>query len=136
MFNHSLKQYLKEEILILSCVIGNGVFNSNELFIGDIGRQDEDGFLYIVDRLKELIKYKGYQVAPALLEDVLLRHDAVDDVGVIGVPDEEAGELPRAYIVRKAGKESSEKELQTFVAGMLNANIILLTNKYKNFVPK
>lgn len=84
---------------------------------GDIGKEDEDGFLYIVDRLKELIKYKGYQVAPASLEDILLRHEAVADVGVIGVPDEEGGELPKAYVVRKAGKEVTETELQDFVAG-------------------
>ena len=85
--------------------------------IGDIGKEDEDGFLYIVDRLKELIKYKGYQVAPATLEDIVLRHDAVADVGVIGVPDEEAGELPKAYVVKKAGKEVTEAEIQEFVAG-------------------
>ena len=84
---------------------------------GDIGRVDEDGFLFLVDRLKELIKYKGEQVAPATLEDILLRHDAVADVGVIGVPDEEAGELPRAYVVKKPGKNVTEKDLQDFVAG-------------------
>ena len=78
---------------------------------------DKDGFLYIVDRLKELIKYKGYQVAPASLEDILLRHHAVADVGVVGVPDEEAGELPIAYVVKKLGMHVSEKELQDFVAG-------------------
>lgn len=83
---------------------------------GDIGRIDDDGFLFIVDRLKELIKYKGYQVAPASLEDILLRHEAVADVGVIGVPDEEAGELPRAYVVKKPGKEITEAALQDFVA--------------------
>ena len=73
--------------------------------------------MFIVDRLKELIKYKGYQVAPATLEDILLRHEAVADVGVIGVPDEEAGELPRAYVVKKQGKDVTETELQLFVAG-------------------
>ena len=67
--------------------------------------------------MKELIKYKGYQVAPASLEDILLRHEAVADVGVIGVPDEEAGELPRAYVVKKAGKEITESDLQDFVTG-------------------
>ena len=87
---------------------------------GDIGKVDEDGFLFIVDRLKELIKYKAYQVAPATLEDILLRHDCVADVGVIGVPDEEAGELPKAYVVKKAGKEVTEGELQDFVAGQLS----------------
>ena len=86
------------------------------LISGDIGKEDEDGYLYIVDRLKELIKYKGFQVAPAALEDILLRHDAVADVGVIGVPDEEAGELPKAFVVKK--KDVTEKELQDFVSGI------------------
>ena len=86
---------------------------------GDMGKVDEDGFLYIVDRLKELIKYKGFQVAPATLEDILLRHEPVADVGVIGVPDEEAGELPRAFVVRKPEQEVTEAELQQFVAGTL-----------------
>ena len=79
--------------------------------------EDEDGFLYIVDRIKELIKYKAFQVAPATLEDILLRHDAVADVGVIGIPDEEAGELPKAYIVKKPDKQINQKDIQDFVAG-------------------
>ncbi|XP_045188977.2 uncharacterized protein LOC123546613 [Mercenaria mercenaria] len=86
---------------------------------GDIGCEDEDGYLFIVDRLKELIKYKGFQVAPASLEDVLLRHDAVADTGVVGLPDEDAGELPRAYVVRKAGKEVTEEELVEYVNGLV-----------------
>lgn len=71
-----------------------------------------------MDRLKELIKYKAYQVAPATLEDILLKHDAVADVGVVGMPDEDAGELPRAYVVKKAGKEVTEEELIAYVAGL------------------
>ncbi|WAQ94549.1 LUCI-like protein [Mya arenaria] len=82
---------------------------------GDIGYEDEDGYLFVVDRLKELIKYKAFQVAPAILEDILLRHDAIADVGVVGMPDVEAGELPRAYVVRKQGKEASEEEIRKFV---------------------
>ena len=59
-----------------------------------MARLDEDGSLRIVDRIKELIKYKGYQVAPAELEALLLTHPAITDAAVIGVPDEEAGEVP------------------------------------------
>jgi len=58
---------------------------------GDIGMIDEDGYFYIVDRLKELIKYNGYQVPPAELEALLITHEAIADAAVIGVPDEEAG---------------------------------------------
>ena len=86
--------------------------------IGDIGKQDADRFLYIVDRLKELIKYKAFQVAPASLEDILLRHESVADAGVVGIPDEAAGELPRAYVVKRPGAQVTEKDIQDFVAGM------------------
>jgi acyl-CoA synthetase (AMP-forming)/AMP-acid ligase II len=73
------------------------------LHSGDIATVDADGFFKIVDRLKELIKYKGYQVAPAELEALLITHPEVADVAVIGVADEEAGELPKAYIVAADG---------------------------------
>ncbi|HEX8744563.1 MAG TPA: 4-coumarate--CoA ligase family protein [Thermoleophilaceae bacterium] len=69
------------------------------LHTGDIAVVDSDGFFQIVDRLKELIKYKGFQVAPAELEALLITHPKVQDVAVIGVPDEECGELPKAYVV-------------------------------------
>ena len=69
------------------------------LHSGDIGVADGDGFFTIVDRLKELIKYKGFQVAPAELEALLITHPAVGDVAVIGVADEEAGEIPKAFVV-------------------------------------
>lgn len=69
------------------------------LHTGDLATADEDGWFYIVDRLKELIKYKAYQVAPAELEAILITHPHVADCAVIGVPDEEAGELPKAFVV-------------------------------------
>jgi acyl-CoA synthetase (AMP-forming)/AMP-acid ligase II len=68
---------------------------------GDVGHVDTDGFLQIVDRLKELIKYKGYQVAPAELEAVLISHPLVADAAVVASPDEEAGEVPKAFLVLK-----------------------------------
>jgi acyl-CoA synthetase (AMP-forming)/AMP-acid ligase II len=69
------------------------------LHSGDVAIVDGDGYFQIVDRLKELIKYKGYQVAPAELEALIVNHPGVNDVAVIGVADEECGELPKAYIV-------------------------------------
>ena len=78
------------------------------LHSGDIATVDADGFFKIVDRLKELIKYKGYQVAPAELEALLITHPEVADVAVIGVPDEEAGELPKAYIVAADGDVNAD----------------------------
>ena len=68
---------------------------------GDIVTWTRTDIFQIVDRLKELIKYKGYQVAPAELEALLLTHPAIADAAVIGVPDEEAGEVPKAFVVLK-----------------------------------
>jgi acyl-CoA synthetase (AMP-forming)/AMP-acid ligase II len=81
---------------------------------GDVGSVDDDGYLTVVDRLKELIKYKAYQVAPAELEAVLLTHPMVADTAVISSPDTEAGEIPKAYVVLKG--EASAEELLAFVA--------------------
>ncbi|XP_063821991.1 uncharacterized protein LOC135071999 [Ostrinia nubilalis] len=82
---------------------------------GDIGYYDEEGFFFIVDRIKELIKYKAWQVSPAELEAVVLLHEAVKDVGVIGTPDPTAGELPTAFVVKKPGSNVSEKDIIEFV---------------------
>ena len=81
---------------------------------GDIGYADEDGYFYIVDRLKELIKYKAYQVAPAELEDVLKGHPEILDAAVVGSPDEAAGELPKAFVVTES--DLSEQEIIDYVA--------------------
>jgi 4-coumarate--CoA ligase len=86
------------------------------LHTGDIGHVDADGHLFIVDRLKELIKYKGFQVAPAELEAVLLTHPAIADAAVIGKPDDEAGEIPIAFVVLKEGQAATEEEICAFVA--------------------
>ena len=84
------------------------------LHTGDIGHADADGDFYVVDRLKELIKYKGYQVPPAELEAILLTHPAVADAAVIASPDEDAGEVPKAFVVLKA--PATPEELMQFVA--------------------
>jgi acyl-CoA synthetase (AMP-forming)/AMP-acid ligase II len=86
------------------------------LHTGDIARLDENGELRIVDRMKELIKYKGYQVAPAELEALLLTHPAIADAAVIPRPDEEAGEVPKAFVVAAAGATLAPDEVIEFVA--------------------
>ena len=78
------------------------------LHTGDVGFADEEGHFFIVDRAKELIKYKGFQVAPAELEALLLTHPAVADAAVIPIPDDEAGEIPKAYIVLKGAAAADE----------------------------
>jgi acyl-CoA synthetase (AMP-forming)/AMP-acid ligase II len=86
------------------------------LLTGDIGWLDEDGYLHILDRKKEMIKYKGYQVAPAELEALLLEHPAVLDAAVIPKPHLEGGEIPKAFIVLREGYQASPEELMAFVA--------------------
>ena len=85
------------------------------LYTGDMARMDPDGYVYIVDRKKELIKYKGFQVAPAEMEALLLEHPNVADVAVVGKPDEEAGELPKAYVVAKDSSLTGD-DVMSFVA--------------------
>jgi acyl-CoA synthetase (AMP-forming)/AMP-acid ligase II len=87
------------------------------LHTGDVAMLDDEGRLYIVDRVKELIKYKGYQVAPAELEAVAQSHEAIADAAVIPSPDEEAGEVPKAFAVVKPGMDVSAEDLMAFVAG-------------------
>jgi acyl-CoA synthetase (AMP-forming)/AMP-acid ligase II len=82
---------------------GDGWFHT-----GDVGYADEDGYFYIVDRVKELIKYNAYQVPPAELEAVLLSHPAIADAAVIPSPDEQAGEVPKAFVVLKGQGEQRE----------------------------
>ncbi len=86
------------------------------LHTGDIAHFDADGYLFIVDRLKELIKYKGFQVPPAELEALLLTHPAIADAAVVGVPDVEAGELPAGFVVLKPGAQIDAAEIMAFVA--------------------
>ncbi|RCH65404.1 4-coumarate--CoA ligase family protein [Streptomyces sp. SDr-06] len=84
---------------------------------GDVGRVDDDGWLYVVDRVKELIKYKGFQVAPADLEALLLTHPAVADAAVIGVYDADGNEVPKAYVVRQPlAPDLSADEVMAYVA--------------------
>ena len=83
---------------------------------GDIGWADEEGYIYIADRKKEMIKYKSFSIAPAELEAVVLEHPDVADCGVTGVPDAEAGEVPKAFVVPVAGRTIGLEELARFVA--------------------
>jgi len=83
------------------------------LFTGDIGYVDDKDNIFISDRLKELIKRSGYQVEPAYLEGILLTHEAVSDAAVIGVPDDKAGEVPKAFVV---AKDVTEDDIKNYVA--------------------
>jgi long-chain acyl-CoA synthetase len=86
------------------------------LYTGDIARMDEEGYVFILDRKKEMIKYRGYQIAPAELEAILMEHPAVQDCAVVGIPEEKVGEVPKAFIVKKEGIDLSAEEIMAFVA--------------------
>ncbi|GCE13234.1 class I adenylate-forming enzyme family protein [Tengunoibacter tsumagoiensis] len=86
---------------------------------GDIGHLDEDGYLYIVDRKKEMIKYKGFGIAPAEIETTLLEHPAIVDAAVIGIPDPETGEQVKGFIVVRPGASVTREEIISFVNGRL-----------------
>jgi long-chain acyl-CoA synthetase len=90
------------------------------LYTGDIGHVDADGFTYIVDRKKEMIKYKGFGIAPAEIESLLMEHPAVMDSAVIGIPDDEAGELPKGFVViRKGHEDVTPDDILVFANGKL-----------------
>jgi acyl-CoA synthetase (AMP-forming)/AMP-acid ligase II len=106
-----MKGYLNRPEETAACLDAEGWYHT-----GDVGYVDEDGWFFIVDRTKELIKYKGMQVAPAELEALLLTHPAVLDCAVIRKADEEAGEIPKAYVVLKADETSRATDGATIMA--------------------
>lgn len=106
------------------------------LHTGDIARVDADGDFWIVDRVKELIKYKAFQIAPAELEAVVLRHPSVADCAVYPQADEEAGEIPKAAVVIRAGSTLTEVDLIEFVAQHVNPQKRLRAVQFVDAIPK
>lgn len=110
-----MKGYLNNQEATDQTIVGDGWLRT-----GDIANYDADGFFYIRDRLKELIKVKGFQVPPAELEEILRDHPKVSDAAVIGIEHAKYGEVPRAFVVAKKGSEVTERELQEYVAGKVS----------------
>ncbi|WOH09982.1 hypothetical protein DCAR_0729443 [Daucus carota subsp. sativus] len=123
----SLPRNQRGEICIRGDQIMKGYLNDPEstertidkegwLHTGDIGYIDDDDELFIVDRLKEIIKYKGFQVAPAELEAMLLTHPNISDAAVVSMIDEKAGEVPVAFVVQSNGSTTTEDEVKQFIS--------------------
>lgn len=113
------KRYHNNKNATAECLDEEGWFRT-----GDVGYMDKNGDLWITDRVKELIKYKGFQVAPAELEGYLADHELVDDVAVVGVDSEELGtEVPRAYIVGKGGLKSVQNGDGEKIVQWLNGKV-------------
>ena len=126
---HVMKGYLNKKEATNHCIDEEGWFHT-----GDIGYADEDGYFFIVDRVKELIKYKAYQVAPAELEAILVAHEAIDDAAVIPSPDEEAGEIPKGFVV--LNQDISAETIMNFVAEQVAPHKKIRKIEIVNEIPK
>lgn len=135
------------EIWFRGDVIMKGYYNNPEatksaidengwLHTGDIGYYDHDHTFFIVDRLKELIKCKGYQVAPAELEAILLSHPKIADAGVVGISNERYGEVPFAFVAKAQNESLSESEVESFVADQVASYKRLGGVKFVSNIPR
>ena len=124
-----MRGYLNNEVATAATIDDEGWLHT-----GDIGYADEDGYFFLVDRLKELIKYKGFQVAPAELEALLVTHPEVADAAVIGKPDAEAGEIPKAFVVKRG--DVSEEEIVVFVADRVAPQKKVRAVEFVDQIPK
>jgi len=106
------------------------------LHTGDIARIDSDGHMYIVDRLKELIKCKGFQVAPAELEDIIVCHPSVSDAAVVGIPDTRSGEVPKAFVKLKDNCRASALDIQEFVSEQVSSYKQIHQVEFVTEIPK
>ena len=111
-------------------------FIDGALRTGDIGYLDEDGYLFIVDRMKDLILCSGYNVYPRAIEDAAYEHSAIKEAVAIGVPDEYRGESPKLFVALKDGESLSEEELNTFLESRLNKIEIPREYEFREELPK
>jgi acyl-CoA synthetase (AMP-forming)/AMP-acid ligase II len=124
-----MRGYLNAELATAAVLDPDGWLRT-----GDLCRVDTDGYLFVVDRIKELIKYKGYQVAPAELEAVLLAHPHVADAAVVRSPDQEAGEIPKAFVVANGPVDA--EDLMAWVAEKVAPHKRIRRVEFVNDIPK
>ena len=103
---------------------------------GDIASMDSEGYVWILDRKKELIKYKGFQVPPAELEGLLLQHPDINDAAVIGKVDQDSGEIPKAYVVKSLDSNLSESDVIDFISGKVATYKEIREVEFIDSVPK
>lgn len=112
------------------------VFVDGFLRTGDVGYVDEDGYIFLVDRIKDLIISGGYNVYPRVVEEVLYKHPAVLEAVVVGIPDAKRGQVPKAYVKLQEGAQVSEEELQTFLAEHLSPVERPKKIEFRDMLPK
>jgi long-chain acyl-CoA synthetase len=112
------------------------VFVGQFLRTGDVGYMDDDGFIYIVDRIKDMINCSGFKVYPRRIEDVLYEHPAVEEVTVIGIPDAYRGEAPKAFVKLKDGVQASKSELIEFLRPRLSKIELPTEIEFRDSLPK
>jgi long-chain acyl-CoA synthetase len=110
-------------------------FRDSWLLTGDIAHMDNEGYFYITDRKKDLIKYKDYSVYPRELEDILYEHPAVQLCAIVGKPDLKVGEIVKAFVVAKEGFNVSEKEIADFVNDKVAPYKAIREVEFRNRLP-
>jgi long-chain acyl-CoA synthetase len=103
---------------------------------GDVGYMDEEGFIYIVDRIKDMINTAGFKVYPRRIEDALYEHSAVAEVCVIGIPDDYRGEAPKAFVRLKEGRQVTAQELMEFLRPKLSKLELPAVIEFRDELPK
>jgi long-chain acyl-CoA synthetase len=111
------------------------VLRDGWLYTGDLARADVNGYFYLTDRKKDLIKHNGYSIYPREIEDLLYEHPAVKLCAVIGKPDLSSGEVPQAFVVLKQGIQASEQELKDFVNQKIAPYKALREIKFRQNLP-
>ncbi|KAI7727293.1 hypothetical protein M8C21_027565, partial [Ambrosia artemisiifolia] len=114
-----MKGYVDDDKQGINAMVDSGRW----LRTGDLCYFDNEGFLFVVDRLKELIKYKGYQVPPAELEHILHSHPDITEAAVIPYPDEKAGQVPIGFVVKRKGSTIDETQVKDYVAKQVGCTI-------------
>ncbi len=112
------------------------VLKDGALHTGDVGYIDEDGYVFIVDRIKDMINASGYKIYPRVIEEAIYLHPAVEEVNVIGVPDEYRGEAPKAFIKVRAGMTLTEPEIRDFLKTRLSAIERPAQYEFRDVLPK
>jgi long-chain acyl-CoA synthetase len=126
-----MKGYWKRDDATADTITAEGYLHT-----GDVGYQDEDGFIYLVDRIKDLILCSGYNVYPRVIEEAIYQNEAVDETIVIAIPDEYRGQSPKAFIKLKEGYSMTGEDMKTFLTDHLSSIEMPREFEFRDELPK